>query len=201
MKQFLVILDAGHGGIVNGKYTTAPSKMFKHKDGSVAYEGVINRQVKNRLKELLDEAGISYTDITPTNDDISLNERVKRANLLHSFNCFYLSIHSNAGGGSGFEVWTSPGETLSDQYAKIWAEEIKKEFTEFPFRHGFGKGEPDKEEKFYVLVHTVMPAVLGELLFFDNMSDWRVQRTLKYIDRIARATLNFIKRAEMEVLT
>jgi N-acetylmuramoyl-L-alanine amidase len=203
MKQLLIILDAGHGGMIDGKYITTPAKMFKHVDGTIAYEGVINRQVKEKLKELLIEAAIHFVDITPSNDDISLGERVRRANALVSgyYNCLYLSIHSNAGGGSGFEVWTSPGETLSDQYAKIWAQEIKKEFTEFPFRPGLGEGKLDKEEKFFVLVRTAMPAVLGELLFFDLMSDWRVQRTQKYIDRIAIATLKFIKRAETEVLT
>jgi N-acetylmuramoyl-L-alanine amidase len=203
MKPLLVILDSGHGGIINGKYTTAPAKMFKHADGSIAYEGVINRQVKEKLKELLKDAGIAFVDITKSNDDISLGERVRRANAMDCVNyeCLYLSIHSNAGGGSGFEVYTSPGQTLSDKYAQIWAEEIKKEFTEFPFRTCLSDGDLDKEEKFYVLVHTAMPAVLGELLFFDNPSDWIIQKTPKYIDRIANATLKFLQRAQTEILT
>jgi N-acetylmuramoyl-L-alanine amidase len=209
MKQILVILDAGHGGMFGGKYTTAPAKMFTHIDGSIAMEGVINRQVKDKLIELLRAEGIAFEDITNTGLDTPLGSRTRMANQILSrrgsnYNCLYLSIHSNASPdhqGSGFEIWTSPGQTLSDKYAEIWAQEIKKEFTEFHFRSDFGDGDLDKEEKFYVLVHTAMPAVLGELLFFDNMSDWRVQRTPKYIDRIAHATLNFIKRAKTEVLT
>ena len=34
-KDFLVFLDAGHGGVdAAGKYTTAPSKQFKHSKGT-----------------------------------------------------------------------------------------------------------------------------------------------------------------------
>jgi N-acetylmuramoyl-L-alanine amidase len=204
MKPLMVLLDAGHGGIIEGKYVTAPSKQFHHKDGSWAYEGVINRQVKNALVLLLEEGRIAYMDITPDETDIPLETRTKYANkvlakLRSSYNFVYISIHSNAGGGSGFEVWTSPGQTLSDRYAEIWAQELKREFPEFPFRVDTMDGDLDKESKFWVLVQTVMPAVLGELLFFDNFNDWSVQRTPEYIERIAKCLLSFIKRAEKEI--
>lgn len=204
MKRLLIILDSGHGGIIDGKYTTAPAKMHVFGDNTVAFEGVINRQVKNKLKSLLLEAGIPHIDITNTNADLPLSQRVDMANaLIHTYqnthDLLYFSIHSNAGGGTGFEVWTSPGETLSDKYASILALEIMQDFPEFPFRRG-NDGDLDKEEKFYVLVHTRMPAVLAELLFFDNHNDWRVIRTQAYIERIAKTLLNFIKRSENEII-
>jgi len=120
--------------------------------------------------------------------------------LGNDYDFLYVSIHSNAGGGSGFEVWTSPGQTLSDRYAEIWGQELKKSFPEFPFRVDKTDGDLDKESKFWVLVHTAMPAVLGELLFFDNPKDWEVQRTLDYTVRISICLLNFIKRSQIEII-
>jgi len=205
MKPLMVLLDAGHGGIIGGQYVTAPSKQFHHKDGSWAYEGVINRQVKNALVLLLEKEGIAYRDIAPDETDTKLEIRTKYANnimaeLGNDYNFLYVSIHSNAGGGSGFEVWTSPGQTISDKYAEIWVQELKKVFPEFPFRADMTDGDLDKESKFWVLVHTAMPAVLGELLFFDNFNDWKVQRTPEYINKVANVILNFIKRAQIEII-
>jgi N-acetylmuramoyl-L-alanine amidase len=205
MKPLMILLDAGHGGIIGGKYVTAPSKQFHHQDGSWAYEGVINRQIKNILVVLLEQEGITYRDIAPDETDTKLEVRTAYANRImaqlgNEYNFLYVSIHSNAGGGSGFEVWTSPGQTLSDRYAEIWVQELKKEFPEFPFRADKTDGDLDKESKFWVLVHTAMPAVLGELLFFDNFNDWKVQRTLDYTVRISNCMLSFIKRAQTEVV-
>jgi N-acetylmuramoyl-L-alanine amidase len=205
MKQLLIILDSGHGGIVNGKYTTAPAKMHNYKDGRIAYEGVINRHVKEKLMESLLMCGIPFYDVSKGEEDIPLAERVKEANevakkLSASHSCLYLSIHSNAGGGSGFEVWTSPGETLSDKYATLWAREIKKALPALPFRSDTIDGDVDKEEKFLVLVQTSMPAVLGELLFFDNPKDYALQCTPEYYEKITAATLSFIKKAQTELL-
>jgi len=69
MKPLMILLDAGHGGIIEGEYVTAPSKQFKHQDGSWAYEGVINRQIKNLLVVLLEQEGIAYRDIAPDEND------------------------------------------------------------------------------------------------------------------------------------
>ena len=204
MKPLMILLDAGHGGFIGGQYVTAPSKQFHHQDGSWAYEGVINRKIKNRLISLLEQEEIAYRDITPDETDTKLEVRTAYANSImaqlgNEYNFLYVSIHSNAGGGSGFEVWTSPGQTISDRYAEIWVQEIKKEFPEFPFRADKTDGDLDKESKFWVLVRTAMPAVLGELLFFDNFNDWKIQRTPEYINRVSNTILNFIKRAQIEV--
>lgn len=202
MKNLIVILDAGHGGIVDGQYTTAPAKMHKHEDGSIAYEGVINRKIKDRLISKLLRHNITHFDVSPGNTDIRLLHRVLSANALYDKykndnNILYLSIHSNAGGGSGFEVWTSPNETKSDQYAEICANEIKSEFKEFPFRADLGDGDLDKEEKFYVLVKTNCPSILVELLFFDNFKDWKYQQTCEYMERVTDCLLSFIKKSQL----
>jgi N-acetylmuramoyl-L-alanine amidase len=205
MKKLLVILDAGHGGMIDGVYTTAPSKMHKFPNGEIAYEGVINRNVKNQLISLLLKEGIAFTDVTKGDIDYTLGFRVSQANKIYNqfketHECLYLSIHSNAGGGTGFEVWTYIGQTKSDKYAEIWSEEIKKSFPEYPFRADTADGDLDKESKFYVLKETHMPAVLGELLFFDNWKDYRTLCDPNYPKRAAQTILNFLNRSKNELL-
>lgn len=205
MKPLFIILDAGHGGIVDGKYTTAPSKMHDYGNGEIAYEGVINRRVKTKLMEYLLKEGIAFDDVSRGDLDTPLSTRVILANNMYekfrkTHRILYLSIHSNAGKGTGFEVWTSPGKTLADKYAQIWCEEIKKDFPEFTLRADLGDGDLDKEEKFYVLMFTDMPAVLGELLFFDNYNDYKYLRDPRFTDRLAKNILNFLIRAKTELL-
>jgi N-acetylmuramoyl-L-alanine amidase len=82
----------------------------------------------------------------------------------------YLSIHSNAGRGKGFEVFTSEGQTKSDMWADRFIKQLKKDFPEWGMRTDTTDGDEDKEENFFVLKNTKMPAVLLELLFFDEES-------------------------------
>ena len=42
MSNYLWLLDAGHGGMKDGKYTTAPGRMHVFEDGLTFYEGVNN---------------------------------------------------------------------------------------------------------------------------------------------------------------
>ncbi|MDD5358448.1 MAG: N-acetylmuramoyl-L-alanine amidase [Candidatus Nanoarchaeia archaeon] len=206
MKNLLTFLDSGHGGLIGSKYQT-PSKMFKHTDGSVAMEGVINRQVKEALKSKMRAADLTFYDISNTERDILLKQRVSAANDLiykkdEYTKLLYLSIHSNASlnhRGTGFEVWTSPGQTKSDQYAQLFAEQIRTDFKYWRFRADKSDGDLDKESKFYVLVHTRMPSILVELLFFDNPEDWDFIRTPEYIDRISTTLCKFLEQAQATI--
>jgi N-acetylmuramoyl-L-alanine amidase len=168
MSNYKWLLDAGHGGILNGKYTTAPAKMFKFPDGAEVYEGLINRQITSKVVAMIMLDGIDFGLVYDEHIDTPLAERVSIANRIYAKNkkCIYLSIHSNAGHGNGVEVYTSPGQTSSDIVAEIFCKEYKT--LPFPFRPGLGDGDLDKEEKFYVLVNTKCPALLVENLFFDE---------------------------------
>jgi N-acetylmuramoyl-L-alanine amidase len=170
MSNYVYLLDAGHGGLINGRYVTAPKKMFKFPDGVTIYEGVINRHITDKLAVLLKEADIEYWFIHDPQDDNSLQVRVAKADNAYTKDkrCIFLSIHSNAGAGSGFEIFTSKGQTKSDKIAQIFCEVYKKHFPEYPMRSDKLDGDDDKEEDFYVLRKTDCPAVLVENLFFDN---------------------------------
>ncbi len=208
-KLLLPIFDAGHGGVVrneNGQsvYTTAPRKMFKHKDGSIAYEGVINRQIKEAIIKIWAAYDRPYIDVSATNLDLSLENRVlladgATAQFKGKYNILYLAIHLNGGNGSGFEIFTSIGETKSDKYATIWGKCLIEEFPNVKFRKDQSDGDLDKEVDFYVLRKTDCPSVLGELGFFDNVIDWKLIQSKDFIERVAKATIKFLLRAEKEI--
>jgi N-acetylmuramoyl-L-alanine amidase len=171
--NYLWILDAGHGGIdpVKG-YTTAPKKMHTFPEYTI-YEGVINRIITEDLRDFLEGAGIDYALVADPIEDTPLEYRVRKADSIYAKDkrAVYLSIHSNAGGGSGFEIFTSPGQTKSDKIANIFCEVYQKNFPNFHFRADKSDGDADKEADFYVLRKTDCPALLVENLFFDNKKD------------------------------
>ncbi len=210
------IIDAGHGGLdKNGKYLTAPSKMYTFNDlefdypGGVKrneiYEGVINRNIAQMLIELLDENKIDYYERTvKTIKDESLGDRVRFANEKYKEdrNAYFLSIHSNAGPATGkgegskargFEIFTSKGQTKSDQLADIAAKWYKKEFQDFKFRQDMVDGDADKEADFYVLRKTACPAFLVENLFFNNPEEAEFLMSESGQMRIATCLFKIVK--------
>jgi len=165
-----VLIDAGHGGMHEGKYMTDPKwgKFYKHSDTFTAYEGVTNRAIAIKLMAKMKDVGMPYVQIHHDYLDTPLSGLVVNANAIKG-DTFYLSIHSNAGKGNGFEVFTSKGETKSDKYAEVICKGLNKDLPEYPFRKDVTDGDMDKEENFYVLKNTNCPAVLCELLFFDEL--------------------------------
>ena len=147
-QRFYYIIDNGHGGYVNGEYVNAPSKMFKHKDGTLVEEGIFNRQVAAKLGYFLGCAGIAFEYLVRESEDISLKERVNRINAINKrekLPTLLISLHGNAGKGTGYEVFTSKGQTLSDPIADVFINSLAEEF---PFkkkkgrfnRRGLGQG-------------------------------------------------------------
>lgn len=179
--DFIVCIDPGHGGMVDGIYDTAPNKMYKHPDFTF-YEGVYNRNIANYLASFLREANISHIFSTNSNLDVSLELRVNRwNNYVKVFQpgkeYLYLSIHGNAApkgieSATGIEVYTSPGLTPSDPYADIIYKNL--ETMNWKMRKDIADGDYDKEAAFYVLQHTVTPAVLVELGFYTNYEEARL---------------------------
>lgn len=164
----IVLLDNGHGALINSKYQTAGKRSPRWRDGSQLYEGEFNRAIVNGIIQELTGLKIPYVNIAPEYRDVRLETRIKRANEYSSSNSFYLSIHSNAGGGHGSEIFTSPGDTKSDKIATLFGLEYQKTFPNRKLRTDFSDGDLDKERRFYVLTRTRMPAILTENFFMDN---------------------------------
>ena len=183
MSKFYWLLDAGHGGIdANGNYTTAPAKMHVFPDGFTIYEGVINRKISTELQRLLCIEKIDHALVYDEVKDTPLSERAKIANLVYDKkpNTVVLSIHSNAGGGKGLEVFTGPGKTHSDPFGDVFAKKAVELLPQFKFRPDWKEGDLAKDEAFYMCGYMgkdgkwrgpKCPAVLVENLFFDNREE------------------------------
>jgi len=196
----LVLLDNGHGGLIDGVYQTNGKRSPIWDDGSQLFEGEFNRAVVCGIIQELANMNINYVVITSEHGDISLKERVRRANQYNPNESFFISIHSNAGGGNGFEVFTSPGQTKSDDIATIMGEEFKSIFPLKKLRVDFSDQDLDKEAKFYVLTKTKMPAILTENFFMDNEDECRnILMTKEGRNRIIEFHVNAIMRIKKEL--
>lgn len=166
----IVILDAGHGKETLGKRSPIWA------DGTQLFEWEFNRDIVHRIAKILGEIGIAYIVLVPEKNDISLLERCQRANKIYQDsdkNAYLISVHANAGGGTGWECFTSVGETKSDAIATILCEEAKKAFPDWRMRFDHTDGDPDKESQFFILRKTHCPAILTENFFMDTEKDCR----------------------------
>jgi N-acetylmuramoyl-L-alanine amidase len=169
----MIILDNGHGNNTAGKRSPLWA------DGAQLLEWEFNRDIVKRIKRSLDKICIPNIILVPEARDISLSQRVERANMISSEhkNSFLLSIHGNASDiinqGTGWEVWTSPGETEADKIATRLFLSAKQNLPGFSMRSDYSDKDPDKESRFYILVNTRCPAVLTENLFYTNEDDCR----------------------------
>ena len=179
------IFDNGHGGMIAGNYQT-PGKRSPNWDRGVLFEGMFNRWVVNRLIEKMDRSRLSYYHASPEFTDISLTERVKRANeISKKDNVYFISIHANAGGGVGIEAFTSPGKTKSDEICESFLVNFKQDLKgEQIIRADMSDGDHDKEERFQVLTTTNCPALLIECGFMDNKIDYEKLWSESYLEKL-----------------
>lgn len=191
MQQKLIpILDNGHGIETPGKR----SPVWPNGRQLLEYE--FNRDIVKRIARILGAQGIKFRILVPERTDISLAERCKRANAISqqtAGQCFLISIHANAGGGTGWEAYTSPGKTKSDEMATILYQQFEKDFKGIKIRKDMSDGDPDKESAFYILKHTTCPAILTENFFMDNETDCRYIMSETGRENIARSHAEAIK--------
>ena len=72
---------------------------------------------------------------------------------------------------TGWSCYTCKGQTTSDLIAASFYEAAKKNFPDRRIRTDYSDNDPDWEENFYILRHSLCPAVLTENFFMDNLSD------------------------------
>lgn len=152
------MIDAGHGGRDPGAVGPGGAK-----------EKRIALTVALLTGGILAAAGV---DVFYTRKDDTFLELPERAKLANATSVdLFLSVHCNSAGtpASGFEVYTTPGQTLSDAYATELFMAFGREFPAMPKRVDSKDGDPDKEAEFAVLRLTRMPAVLFELEFIHTV--------------------------------
>ena len=192
-----ILIDNGHGENTAGKR----SPMWP--DGTELREWEFNRDIAQRVFFALKRHGVDVELIVRENLDVSLSERVSRVNEIAKAvgknNCLLVSIHANAGGGTGWEAFTSVGETRSDKFATIFYEMAEEIFEGWAIRQDTTDGDPDKESQFYILRKTHCPAILTENFFMDTEKDCKFIMSeigrRKVADFHVQAILNCIDRA------
>lgn len=200
----MIILGTAHLGTTPGK--CSPDKRLR--------EAVWSREMCKELMAKIRSYGykceIDYEPLQPSasmkgatpniEQKYELATRVNFVNNLcqkhGSQNCLYVSVHVDAAGADnkwhtagGFTVWTSIGQTKSDELAECIYQRAFVNMTEYSkliangkklgcydqkqqsFRTDRMDGDYDKEANFYILKHTYCPAVLVECMFQDNKCD------------------------------
>ena len=168
----LILIDNGHGHNTPGK--RSPDGKF--------LEYAYNREIATRIVTDLKDRGYNAQLLVPETEDIPLTERVRRinahCNTLGKSHVILISIHVNAAGNgtkwlnaTGWSCYTSKGQTTSDRIAECFYEAAKKNFPDRRIRTDYSDNDPDWEENFYILRHSLCPAVLTENFFMDNPQD------------------------------
>jgi hypothetical protein len=125
-------------------------------------EDEVIRAVGNKVIEYLIKLGHTVVDCTPITASTlmeSLSYRVTKAN--NEEVDYFVSIHLNAGGGRGTEVYA-----ISEK-GRLMAQGVLKEMTALGFvNRGIKNGSG-----LYVLKNTTAPAILIEVAFVDSGED------------------------------
>lgn len=175
-----ILVDRGHGMNTPGK--CSPNKTHRE----WAYCNLIAQGVVESLKN----EGYDAELLVPEKIDIPLGARVRRTNYwckkLGAKNVLLVSIHNNAASAdgkwhnaTGWEAWTSKGQTQGDKLATCLyqsAEQILRPlFPSLPIQKLIRKDltdlDPDKEANFYILRKSNCAACLTENFFQDTFSD------------------------------
>lgn len=171
-----IYLDPGHGGTDPG----ATANGLKEKDLTLK----IAKKVRDYLKEYKD---VSVKMSRTTDTTIELTKRTIDANNWGAD--YFVSIHINAGGGTGYEDFIYNGNVSSAtiSYQNVMHEEIRKTTSYFTNR---GK----KRANFHVLRESKMPGFLSESGFIDNKADANRLKQSSVIDQIAQGHVNGLVR-------
>ena len=153
--------------------------------GAVGFlkESVENRRVGNKVIEKLKALGHTVIDCScdySTDSNAQLGAIVRKANAQRLD--LFLSLHLNAGGGTGSEVYTT-----NTSGAK---QEARNLINVYCNKTGF-RNRGHKYANYYVLRRTVAPAMLLEMAFVDTKADYNKWNELG-ADLIANAIVEGI---------
>jgi N-acetylmuramoyl-L-alanine amidase len=171
------VLDAGHGGHDPG----AVAHGLKEKDLTLA-------MAKHTGRMLGEYEGVEVIYTRTDDRYLSLEERAAIANKVGAD--FFLSIHINAGGGTGFESYIYNGNVSSATiaYQNVIHAEIMKAI-------GDVKDRGKKRANYAVLRETCMPAILTENLFIDNPNDAAKLKSEQFLLQVAHGHVQGIVKA------
>ncbi len=159
MRKTKVFIDPGHNH--SGYDTGAQGYGLKEQD--------ITYYIAEKLKAMLESSGVevkmSRNTVTDNCDNSSITTSLRqRSNMANSWGAdYFVSIHCNAGGGTGTEVYSY---TYGSDAYKL-AEKIQSKLVSATGLSNRGA----KVANFSVLARSNMPAVLVETAFIDSAKD------------------------------
>src|SRR5690606_27850140 len=172
-----IFIDPGHGGSDPG----AVANGLKEKDLTLAIAKECNRVLNEEYEGV-------QTKMSRTGDTYpSLSARTKAANDWGAD--YFLSIHINAGGGTGFESYIYNGKVKD--FTKVAQDRIHSVIAA-------GDGWADRGKKranFHVLRETRMSALLTENGFIDNASDADKLKDPAFLKKLGRLHAEGIAKA------
>ncbi len=164
-----IFLDPGHGGVDTGA------------SGNGLLEKNVTLQIALAVREYVQGYQNTTVNMSRTTDKtVSLTERTNMANSWKAD--YFLSIHVNAGGGTGFESFIFQGLSATSETAKI-RNDIHNQVIKVNGLLDRGK----KQMNLHVLRETTMPACLTENGFIDTMADASKMKQPTWIDQVAKA--------------
>jgi N-acetylmuramoyl-L-alanine amidase len=167
-----VCIDPGHNS--SGVDTGAKANGLKEQD--------LTLNIARKLRDILQLNGFEVK-LTREGDSIggsTVTESLKaRCDIANAFGAdLFISIHINAGGGTGTEVYALPGGR-----AVVAAQRLLDRLV---YACGWANRGVKTDREFYVLVHTDMPAILTENGFIDS-GDSAKLADFKFLQVIAEA--------------
>jgi N-acetylmuramoyl-L-alanine amidase len=186
MKQTILFIDAGHGGLdpMTKEYLTPPSigKKTLHTNGKSYhyngwfYEGHFNRQIASEFISEATKSGFYCIPVYHPWKDNSLKERTDFANqqaMKLQTQSLFLSFHANAATATTGPQMSAEGvcsmvyklgsDTAS--LALVVTQNLEKIFDAYGSKRRAGLVF---DNSLHITTHTAMPAILFELGFFDN---------------------------------
>ena len=173
-----IFIDPGHGGADSGA------------GGNGLAEKNVTLSIATRIRDILLKEYQNVTvKMSRTGDQtVSLQQRTDMANAWGAD--FYLSIHINAGGGTGYEDYIH--DALSDRSRTADIQHIiHSEVTKL--NNLIDRGA--KKENFHVLRESTMDAMLSENGFIDTASDAAKMKDKGWIENVARGHVNGLAKA------
>lgn len=187
----VIILDNGHGSNTPGK--CAPDKSI------LEYEYV--RRVTTAIAEQLRAENYDVRILVPETYDVSLTERVRRANKIYADsgkNAFFVSVHLNAAGNGQWmsaRGWSGFIARTASMNSKVLANFLYDAAVE----EGLAvrvpmPGQKYWQQNFTVVAKTNCPAVLTENMFQDNKEDVAFLKSEEGFRKIVSLHVNAIKK-------
>src|SRR5699024_934042 len=169
-----LVINKGHGGNDSGAV------------GNGLMEKVLTKKIGDLIINKLKDYDIEVKSIQQSGNQ-SLTHVTNEANKWGAD--YFLSIHINAGGGTGFESFIYNGNVSRKtfDFRETVHNEIMKSIKGYNVRD---RGK--KRANFHVLRETKMAAMLSENMFIDTKKDSDLLKDEKFLDKIAQGHVNGI---------